>query len=162
MLVCVCTRKLLPSLSTQPSLPPHPFDLKWFQTRFLLIQPHRVFPKTNTSLLNLDLSWNGVGTKGGEQLGEGLNVNKTLTVLDVSGCRLNLEGFISMLGKMKENSCLKSLMVRRSNALRSELCRSCCWDRLVGLVVKTSTSGAEDPGFESRLRRDFFRVESYQ
>ena len=27
--------------------------------------------------------------------------------------------------------------------------------RLVGLVVKASSSGAEDPGFESRLRRDF-------
>ena len=30
-------------------------------------------------------------------------------------------------------------------------------DRLVGLVVKASASRAEDPGFESRLRRDFFR-----
>ena len=29
--------------------------------------------------------------------------------------------------------------------------------RLVGLVVKTSTSRVEDPGFESRLCRDFFR-----
>ena len=29
-------------------------------------------------------------------------------------------------------------------------------DRLVGLVVKASSSRAEDPGFESRLRRDFF------
>ena len=28
-------------------------------------------------------------------------------------------------------------------------------NRLSGLVVKASTSGAEDPGFESRLRRDF-------
>ena len=35
-------------------------------------------------------------------------------------------------------------------------------DRLVGLVVKASASRTEDPGFESRLRRDFFRVESYQ
>ena len=26
---------------------------------------------------------------------------------------------------------------------------------LVGLVVKASTSGAEDPGFTSRVRRDF-------
>ena len=34
--------------------------------------------------------------------------------------------------------------------------------RLVGLVVKASASRAGDPGFESRLRRDFFRVESYQ
>ena len=35
-------------------------------------------------------------------------------------------------------------------------------DRLVGLVVKASASRAEDPGFESRLSRDFFGVESYQ
>ena len=35
-------------------------------------------------------------------------------------------------------------------------------NRLVGLVVKASASRAEGPGFESRLRRDFFGVESYQ
>ena len=35
-------------------------------------------------------------------------------------------------------------------------------DRLVGLVVKASSSRAEGPGFQSRLRRDFFGVESYQ
>ena len=34
--------------------------------------------------------------------------------------------------------------------------------RLVGLVVKASASRAEGPGFESRLRRDFFGVESHQ
>ena len=33
---------------------------------------------------------------------------------------------------------------------------------LVVLVVKASASRAEDPGFESRLRRDFVGVESYQ
>ena len=32
----------------------------------------------------------------------------------------------------------------------------------VGLVAKVSTSRAEDRGFESHLRQDFFRVESYQ
>ena len=35
-------------------------------------------------------------------------------------------------------------------------------DCLDGLVVKASASRAEDPGFESHLRWDFFRVESYQ
>ena len=35
-------------------------------------------------------------------------------------------------------------------------------NRLVGLVVKASASRAEGPGFESRLSRDFFGVESYQ
>ena len=34
--------------------------------------------------------------------------------------------------------------------------------RLVGLVVKASASRAEDPAFESRVRRDFSGVESYQ
>ena len=33
---------------------------------------------------------------------------------------------------------------------------------LVGLVVKASSSREEEPGFESRLRRDFSGVESYQ
>ena len=33
---------------------------------------------------------------------------------------------------------------------------------LVGLVVKASASRAEDPGFESRLRRDFSGVGFYQ
>ena len=35
-------------------------------------------------------------------------------------------------------------------------------NRLVGLVVKASASKAEDPGFESRLQRDFSGVKSYQ
>ena len=35
-------------------------------------------------------------------------------------------------------------------------------DLLVGLVVKAPASRAEDPGFESRLRRDFSGVESYE
>ena len=39
----------------------------------------------------------------------------------------------------------------------SQLCH-----RLVGLVVKASASRAEGPGFDSRLHRDFFGVESYQ
>ena len=35
-------------------------------------------------------------------------------------------------------------------------------NRLVGLVVKASASRADDTGFESRFRRDFSGVESYQ
>ena len=31
----------------------------------------------------------------------------------------------------------------------------------LAMVVKASASREEDPGFESRLRRDFFGVESY-
>ena len=44
------------------------------------------------------------------------------------------------------------------------ICSTCCFQaaltpcnmyRLDGLVVEASTSGAEDPGFDSRLQRDF-------
>ena len=42
-------------------------------------------------------------------------------------------------------------------ALRQE-----CSEPMLPLVVKVSASGAEDPGFESRLRRDFSGAESYQ
>ena len=40
------------------------------------------------------------------------------------------------------------------NVQCAEYFHSVCY-RLGGLVVKASASGAEDPGFESRLRRDF-------
>ena len=40
--------------------------------------------------------------------------------------------------------------------------RFCLSYRLVGLVVKASASKAEDPGFESRLLRDFSGKELYQ
>ena len=46
--------------------------------------------------------------------------------------------------------------------LSSEPVATTPFDRLVGLVVKASASRAEGPGFEFRLRRDFFGVESYQ
>ena len=41
------------------------------------------------------------------------------------------------------------------NSQYRELGGSPLWDHLVGLVVKASTSGAEGPEFESRLRREF-------
>ena len=45
-------------------------------------------------------------------------------------------------------------------------CRELHWSLspsvLVGLVVKATASRAEDPGFEFRLRRDFFGFESYK
>ena len=43
-----------------------------------------------------------------------------------------------------------------------QLLSSAYKNRLVGLVVKASATRAEDPGFESLVRRDFFGVESYQ
>ena len=47
------------------------------------------------------------------------------------------------------------MVTAQSSAVPEESEQFCCLDRLGGLVVKASASGAEDPGFESRLRRDF-------
>ena len=53
------------------------------------------------------------------------------------------------------------MMTTETESYRSNV-RSHPVDRLVGLVVKASASRAENPGFESHLRRDCFGVESYQ
>ena len=49
-----------------------------------------------------------------------------------------------------------------NNPILQNLQKYAMGDRLVGLVVKASTSRAQDPGFECHLRRDFSGVESYQ
>ena len=50
-------------------------------------------------------------------------------------------------------------LISSVNSYRSahQFCNALCFtaNRLAGLVVKASASGAEDPGFESCLRRDF-------
>ena len=58
---------------------------------------------------------------------------------------------------------LKRFLTRARVALLLSKLKNSPWIHpLVGLVVKASTLRAGDPGFESRLRRDFFGVESYQ
>ena len=61
-------------------------------------------------------------------------------------CSFSLSSFLS-------SACLCTFDIRQFSCIRKALKQ----DRLVGLVVKASASRAEDPGFESRLRRDFFR-----
>ena len=56
---------------------------------------------------------------------------------------------------------LNHVKTQQAQSTYCDLAPDSC-DRLVGLVVKASASRAEGPGFESRLRRDFFWVESYQ
>ena len=58
-----------------------------------------------------------------------------------------------MIFKRKVFAGLVAYAVKRKAGLRELPC--CSADRLGGLVVKASASGAEDPRFESRLRRDF-------
>ena len=59
--------------------------------------------------------------------------------------------------------CISWLRATRQFDLEGQRDRSrILYDRLVGLVVKASALRADGPGFESRLRRDLFGVESYQ
>ena len=62
---------------------------------------------------------------------------------------MELKSFLMKKSQMSYNLCIKYFGLPISQLL-------------VGLVVKASASRVEDPGFESRLRRDFFGVESYQ
>ena len=60
--------------------------------------------------------------------------------------------------------CFPSLppMLGATRGVTVSMCAFLAYHRLAGLVVKASASRVEDPGFEARLRRDFFGVESYQ
>ena len=76
-------------------------------------------------------------------------------------------GVVSVLVNVLATGCVSVMgLLRRAAILTQKLHTiiKCAIspDRLVGLVVKASASRAEDPGFESHLRRDFFGVESYQ
>ena len=75
---------------------------------------------------------------------------------------------VPYVGSTSHVSCMyfarDSMRVTKTFSVHN-VCRVCVLrivDSLVGLVVKASTSRAEDPGFESRLRQNFFWVESYQ
>ena len=58
-----------------------------------------------------------------------------------------------------KHSCMFAIITEVFNAVYLSVCLSACLSvslsGLAGLVVKASASGAEDPGFESRLRRGF-------
>ena len=74
----------------------------------------------------------------------------------VTGCRaVRVKGrVLDLLASQQQAMCMEMIMLM--------LFVPCLLDRLVDLVVKASASRVEDPGFKSRLRRDFFGVESYQ
>ena len=94
--------------------------------------------------------------------------SKYQVLWSASFCQLSYLPCIKYFGLPVPVSCpsLKKRHRRRQSSfgigLKGMWISSVSLDRLVGLVVKVSASRAEDPGFESRLRWDFFEVESYQ
>ena len=97
------------------------------------------------SKLGRDWSANEGVSSGCSKLGRDWSANE-----DVSFCCCNRYSYWCFLNHYMDLSNKSFLSVLRP------------FDHLVGLVVKASASRAEGPGFESRLRRDFFGVESYQ
>ena len=86
-----------------------------------------------------------------------LGVVGVVTVMIISG---NISGGFSVQpGRHTLGSVSYCAGAEDSSGLQSHLHIP---ERLAGLVVKASASRAEDPGFESHLRWDFFGAESYQ
>jgi hypothetical protein len=59
----------------------------------------------------LTLAWNGIDNDAAKVIGDGLSYNNTLSVLDISGCRLNAKSLMSLIQTAQLNRKLKSLMV---------------------------------------------------
>lgn len=93
--------------------------------------------RTNTSLQSLDVSLNGIGTKGLVTLCEGLT-NSTLTHLDVS--RNQVEDFV--LSTTTTTSSLKSLHFDGNRITQAGVHRLCQWlEKNKGTLERLSFSG---------------------
>ena len=84
--------------------------------------------------------------------GNGVGRQGYTGVLWVDGCLQSMDGKVERMG----------VDMVQHHDVQTPPTPSQLPDRLVGLVFKASASRAEDPGFESHLRRDFSEVESYQ
>lgn len=67
--------------------------------------------QNNTSIMNLDISMNGLGFEGSLQLQETLNENTCLQYLDISNNRINWEGISYVAKGIRKNSTLQMLKV---------------------------------------------------
>jgi len=78
-----------------------------------------------SSLLRINLAWNGIGDVGARAVGGALKENSVLQFLDVSSNRIEFEGAKSLAEGIKENQTLRSLQLN-ANPIT---------DRGVGVII---------------------------
>jgi Ran GTPase-activating protein (RanGAP) involved in mRNA processing and transport len=69
----------------------------------------------NVELLEVNLSWNGIGEEGSIAFGKHLQKNHTLRILDISYSRINLLHLGHVLKGLKYNDTLDTLKVNMSD-----------------------------------------------
>lgn len=72
----------------------------------------RIYLQKNTSIVNLNLSWNGFAFEGSIVLEEALKLNKSIRVLDISNNRINWDGVVYIARGLKSNTTIQMLKVR--------------------------------------------------
>ena len=65
----------------------------------------------NQKLVEIDISWNGLGLQGSQALAKCLKENTTLKVLDISSNRITRDAFIFITDGMLGNQTLERLLV---------------------------------------------------
>ena len=71
--------------------------------------------RTNTSLVELDLSSCGITAKSVEALANALSSNLQLTLLDISGSELGDKGLASLCNSLTVTCCIKTLLIENCN-----------------------------------------------
>ena len=67
--------------------------------------------QVNDNLLHLDLSWNGLSDAGVSSLCEGLVSNCSLQYLDLSSCRMHVQGAGQLGETLTNNTTISNLKV---------------------------------------------------
>ena len=71
-----------------------------------------MFPQKNSSLLSLNISWNGFGFEGSVAMAHALRNNTTLTELDISSNRIHPPALYEFLKGFMHNRALQKLKVK--------------------------------------------------
>ena len=74
---------------------------------------HSHFPQVNSTLKQLDLSWNAFGQMEAESLGQALKNNRTLVLLDLSGNHVDDQAVTLLCQGLITNDTLGTLKVSR-------------------------------------------------
>lgn len=76
---------------------------------------HHFFSQVNSTLKELQLSWNGFGHTEAESLGQALKQNSTLVLLDLSSNRFDDQAVTLLCHGLAINDALRILKVRGQN-----------------------------------------------
>ena len=85
--------------------------MKMMMVIIIVVITYFPLQKENVSVKTLDISMNGIGRDGAEAIGHALKHNRTMRMLKMRACRVNVDGLVLLFTRMNGNDTLKHIDV---------------------------------------------------